>query len=177
MNINRRDFLKVGFIGSTVLATGSAFSIFGKENSFSVIKQGFRFLRDTDIEFLLAVAPVILNSNYPGVLGQNSEERLLNALDELMASLGEFSQKQLSQLFDLMSIAPLRYLAGGPFSGWQNSSEQQINDFLLGWKNSIFSLKRMGYASICKLIAMSWYTQPENFVQAGYPGPPKKYPA
>lgn len=177
MNINRRDFLKVGLIGSIVLTTGGVFTVFSKKDSDFVSKQGFHFLREADIDFLLAIAPVILHSNYPGVLGEKSEEVLLKALDELMASLGVFSQKQLSQLFDLMSTAPLRYLAGAPFGHWSNSSEQQINDFLLGWKNSIFSLKRTGYASICKLIAMSWYTQPENFVQAGYPGPPKKYPA
>jgi len=97
------------------------------------------------------------------------------AIDKQIMSLGEHSQKQLRQLFNLLTSSTLRYLAGGPVNQWSTASTEQVNSFLLGWKNSMFALKRTGYAALGKLITMSWYTQAENYQQAGYPGPPKIY--
>jgi len=172
-DINRRGFLKVGVLGSLTLALGSSFHALSIGYSVSHPAKERVFLRKQDTEFLLAIAPAILNKNYPGILGEQAAERLLTALDNMMLTFNNFSQKQLLQLFDLMSVAPLRYLAGGPFAPWSKASKQQASDFLVDWQNSSLSLKRMGYSSLCKLITMSWYAQPENFIQSGYPGPPK----
>jgi len=172
-NINRRDFLKIGLVGALTLTVGSSLTTLRIGGGESQRINGLQFIREQDAEFILAIAPVILNTNYPGMLGEQAAERLLLSLDKMMGTFGEFSQQQLLQLFDLMSIAPLRYLAGGPFSSWSKASTQQSDNFLVGWQQSSLSLKRMGYSSLCKLITMTWYSQPENYVQSGYPGPPK----
>jgi len=172
-NINRRDFLKIGLIGALTLTVGSSLTTLSSGGYGSQRINGLQFIRQQDAEFILAIAPVILNTNYPGVLGEQAAERLLLLLDKMMQTFSEYSQQQLLQLFDLMSIAPLRYLAGGPFVPWSKASSQQSDNFLTGWQQSSLSLKRMGYSSLCKLITMTWYSQPENYVQSGYPGPPK----
>ena len=172
-NINRREFLKIGAIGSLTLALGSSFHALSIGYSKPSPVKGLQFLREQDAEFLLAIAPAILKVNYPGFLGEQAAERLLKTLDKMMITFNEFSQQQLLQLFDLMSVAPLRFIAGGPFTAWSKATPQQVADFLTGWQKSSLSLKRMGYSSLCKLITMTWYSQPENYIQSGYPGPPK----
>ncbi len=173
MKTSRRDFLKVGLLGSAVLLVGSSLSAFSVVKSSKNDLHDLSFLTPSDTELLLALAPIILKANYPGILGKKAEQRLLVTIDNQVSSLGQHSQKQLQQLFDLLGSSTLRYFAGAPSSDWSKASTDQIESFLEGWKNSLFTLKRTGYAALCKLLTMSWYTQPENFSQASYPGPPK----
>ena len=173
MKTSRRDFFKVGLLGSAVLLAGSSLSTFALVKSHKKKLPHLDFLSPSDTELILALAPIMLKINYPGVLGKAAENRLLVAIDKQISSLGEHSQKQLQQLFDLLGSSTLRYLAGAPTSDWSTASADQIESFLDGWKNSLFTLKRTGYAALGKLITMNWYIQPENYSQSGYPGPPK----
>lgn len=138
---------------------------------------GYKVLRPGDLEFLSALAPAILVDSYPGTLGDQAQERLLKALDRLVGTLQEYSRGQLLMLFDVMQVAPLRAAMGAPWGSWSEASVADVDAFLNGWKNSGLQLKRMGYGSLCKLVAMCWYSQPETFVSSGYPGAPKKIPA
>ena len=176
MKTSRRYFFKVGLLGSAVLLAGSSLSAFTRVKSSKNNLPKLAFLSVSDTELLLALAPIVLKANYPGSLEKEAEHRLLLAIDTQILSLGEHSKKQLQQLFDLLGSPTLRYLAGGPSNDWTTASTDKIEDFLDDWKNSLFALKRTGYAALCKLITMNWYTQPENYAQASYPGPPKIYP-
>jgi hypothetical protein len=180
LNTSRRDFFKISLLGSAVLLVGSGLSnvLLAKSVNVSVTDR-LSFLQPIDAEFLLALAPSILSSNFSGnntaAVNNKANQRLLKSIDQQIMSLGEHSQKQLRQLFDLLTSSTLRYLAGAPISDWSTASTKQIEDFLMGWKNSVFALKRTGYGSLVKLLTMNWYTQAENYHQAGYPGPPKIY--
>jgi hypothetical protein len=173
---SRRDFFKVGLLGGAVLLVGSSLSAFTRVKSSKNNSPKLDFLSVSDTELLLALAPIVLKANYPGSLEKEAEQRLLRAIDQQILSLGEHSKKQLQQLFDLLGSSTLRYFAGGPSNDWSTASTDHIERFLDDWKHSLFALKRTGYAALCKLITMNWYTQPENFLQAGYSGPPKIYP-
>lgn len=173
MKTSRRDFFKVGLLGSAVLMAGSSLSTFALIKPHQKKLPNLDFLSSSDTELILALAPIMLKANYPGILGKEAEHRLIVAIDKQISSLGDHSQKQLQQLFDLLGSATLRYLAGAPMSDWSTASADQIESFLDGWKNSLFALKRTGYAALAKLITMNWYVQPENYSQAGYPGPPR----
>ncbi len=94
-----------------------------------------------------------------------------------MQHLDVYSQKQLRQLFDVMNMGPVRVIAGGPIDDWLAASADDINTFLISWRDSIIPIKRMGYTSLSKMIVNCWYALPENYAQAGYPGPPKKLTA
>ena len=176
LNTSRRAFFKVSLLGSAVLFIGSSLStVLLSQSSHSSEQDNFRFLRPVDVAFLLALAPAVLKANFPARLGEKANYRLLIAIDQQVSSLAEHSQQQLRQLFDLLTSSSLRYFTGAPTGDWSTVSTEKIDDFLLGWKNSMFSLKRTGYAALVKLISMSWYSQAENYQQAGYPGPPKIY--
>ena len=101
MKTSRRDFLKVGLLGSIVLLAGSRFSALSLVKPSENNLQHLSFLKASDAELLLALVPIILKANYPGTLGEDAEHRLLIAIDHQISSLGQHSQKQLQQLFDL----------------------------------------------------------------------------
>jgi len=175
LNTSRRDFFKVSLLGSVVLLVGSSVSTLVLAKSNHNVLPDFNFLRPSDAEFLLALAPVMLKANYPGILGRKASQRLLFSIDKQISSLSVHSRKQLRQLFDLLTSSTLRYFAGASINDWSVAPIEQIEGFLQGWKNSMFSLKRTGYSALGRLVIMSWYAQPENNLQAGYPGPPKIY--
>jgi hypothetical protein len=173
---SRRDFFKVGLLGSAVLLACSSFSALALVKPKKNNLRDFDFLTLSDTEFLLALAPVVLKANYPTLLRKEAEQRLLLGIDKQITSLGDHSQKQLRELFDLLTLSSLRYFAGVPTTNWPTASSDQIEGFLQGWKSSLFALKRTGYAALVKLITMNWYAQPENYAQSGYQGPPKIIP-
>jgi len=176
VNTSRREFFKISILGSAVLLLGSSLStrILAKPDHAS-LEQNYSFMRPLDIEFILALAPAILSVNKSGAFTEKVQLQLISTIDRQIASLGEDSQKKLRQLFELLTSSSLRYLAGAPTSRWSTTSAEQADSFLMGWKTSMFSLKRTGYAALVKLVTMSWYCQSENYQQSGYPGPPKIY--
>ena len=133
----------------------------------------YRYLTDDDVALLTALAPVILGPAYPGTLAEQADKRLLASLDRTIHNLNGFARKELLQLLQMLASAPLRLALGAPFSGWQQASAEDVEDFLQNWRNSSVAVKRTGYSVLCKLFSLVWYAQPENYALAGYPGPPQ----
>ena len=172
----RRGFMQLSATSAAALTLGSSLAaLTGCSKTPSA--SGFNVLRDGDLEFLTALAPVILAGSYPGTLADQAPQRLLQALDNLVGTLQDYSRSQLLMLFDVMQVAPIRLAMGAQWGSWKDATPEDIDAFLQGWKTSNIQLKRMGYGSLCKLLCMCWYAQPETFALTGYPGAPKKIPA
>lgn len=172
----RRGFLKFGLMGSAALAIAGTTATLSGCSQQPDSTSGYKILRAQDREFLAALIPAIVGSAYPGALNAQAKNRTIRQLDNLIYTLHEFNRTQMMQLFDALSIAPVRFAMGGPWVRWQEASTQQVNDFLTSWRDSSIQLKRMGYVSLAKLVGICWYAQPENFASIGYPGPPTKIP-
>lgn len=168
----RRGFMQLSATSAAALSMGGALaSLTGCSKAPAA--SGYKVLRSGDIEFLNALAPVILSGSYPGSLGEQAAQRLMQSLDKLIGTLQEYAQSQLMLLLDVMQVAPIRVAMGAQWSSWADASAADIEAFLENWKTSNIQLKRMGYGSLAKLFTMCWYRQPETFVFSGYPGPPK----
>lgn len=172
LSTTRRGFMQLSAGSAALLTVGGSFAAL-TGCSQRAAAPGYRLLRPAHLEFIAAIAPVILNKSYPGMLAEDAENRLLTALDRLMGTLQHYAQKELVMLLDVMAVAPLRKLMGAPWSRWSEASTADIEAFLQDWKSSRIQLKRMGYGSLCKLVSICWYAQPETFVSSGYPGPPQ----
>lgn len=176
-NVSRRGFIKLSASSAAALSVGSSVALMTGCSRQPDGDLGLTFLTKDDAEFILAIAPAILAKSFPASLSrEDADIRLIKAVDALINTLGGHAKVQLEQLFTLMSSAPLRVVVNAPFGGWKDASEEQIESFLHAWKTSPLSIKNMGYASLCKVICLSWYSQPETFQLTGYPGPPKKIP-
>lgn len=173
----RRGFLKLGVMGTATLVLGSAVATLTGCASPLEQNSDYKFLRPNDREFFAALIPVVLNNSFPGELSHDAAmKRTLLALDDLIYTLQYHNRIQMRQLFDALSMAPIRVAAGAAWADWKDMSPEQINDFLIGWRDSMIEPKRMGYVSMSKLIGISWYAQPESYTSTGYPGPPTKIP-
>lgn len=175
IHATRRDLLKLGTTSAAVLSIASSTALLAGCSRQPDAERKLTYLTAQDAEMVIALAPVMLNQSYPGSLGKDAEQRLLSQFDTIINTLDKGSRDLLIQLFDALSYAPIRLAMGAPFS-WQDAKTSEIKSFLDSWRTSSFALKNLGYASLCKLICVSWYIQPETYVASGYPGPPQKIP-
>ncbi len=156
----RREFLKTGLAGGLLLNVAAC---------TNPVEDGGRQA------VLAAVVPVFLAGALPGN-GEPFREllsRTVAGVDQAIAGLPLASQKEIAQLFKLLSFAPARILAAGLWSPWPEASPQAIGGFLESWRNSRFDLFKSGYAALHDLIFAAWYARPETWAAIGYPGPPK----
>lgn len=174
-NTTRRGFMQLSAGAAATLTLGSSLALMSGCSSQPA--EGLKFLSADDADFLAALTPVIMADSYPGQLTlEQARARQVAALDRLIGTLQQHAQSQLKQLLLVMSSAPLRLAMGAPFTNWREATPEQVEEFLLNWRDSNLQLKRMGYASLCKLQCMCWYAMPENYIASGYPGPPQKIP-
>ena len=173
----RRGFLQLGLMGTATLALGSTVATLTGCASTLERNSSFKFLTPDDRAFLSALIPQVLSKSFPGDLSEKSAmRRVLLSLDDVIYSLKYNNRHQMRMMFDALAMAPIRVIAGASWADWEDMSPKQVNDFLIGWRDSSIQLKRMGYVSLTKLINIGWYSQPESFASTGYPGPPVKIP-
>jgi len=173
----RRGFLQLGLMGTATLALGSAVATLTGCSSALEHNSEYKFLQSEDREFFAALIPVVLHKSFPGELSDDAAmKRTLLALDDLIYTLQYHNRIQMRQLFDALSMAPVRIIAGASWASWKDMRPKQVGEFLISWRDSIIQPKRNGYVALSKLIGISWYSQPESFASNGYPGPPIHIP-
>jgi hypothetical protein len=169
--LSRRNLLKVGLLGSAFLATaGLTASLSGC--SASTPQAGFAVIRASDLPFLNAAIPVMLEG---AVSPQAMPQAVIGTLETLDYSLNHVSPELLKltqQLFDVLAMPVTRGPLTGVWGSWENASTADVRAFLERWQNSSIDLLKMGHASLLQLVLMSWYGRAESWAHCGYPGPP-----
>jgi hypothetical protein len=169
--LSRRNLLKVGLFGSAFLATaGVTASLTGC--SASVPAAGLKVLRESDLPFLRALVPVMLEGTVPAEKMPQAVTGTLQSLDYSLHRLSPEMLKLTLQLFDVLALPITRGPLTGVWGSWEKASAQDIREFLARWENSSISLLKMGHASLLQLVMMAWYGRPESWAHCGYPGPP-----
>lgn len=170
--LTRRGVLKLG-IGATAFlsAAGVTASISGCSSSAAA--PGFSVLRGSDLPFLKAVIPVMLEGAMSDLAPQSVTDGTLRSLDAGLAHLSSEMLKLTRQLFDVLAMAITRGPLTGIWASWANADAEHIRHFLHRWQNSSLNLLRQGHSSLLQLVLMAWYSRTESWGQCGYPGPPK----
>lgn len=154
----RRQFLQTGLAGGLLLGIAGCTRPSANGRRGTVIA---------------AIAPVML----AGALDQGEARaaiaRTVSAVETAIAGLALPAQKEIGELFDLLSFAPTRALAAGLWTDWPQATPVEIAAFLESWRHSRFDLFKSGYAALHDLIFGAWYAAPENWPAIGYPGPPE----
>lgn len=174
IDFSRRNFLKLGATGSAALATVSlTATLAGCGARDQAAAQGFRFLRDADLELFRALIPVIV----AGALPEPAVERepliaeTVRRVDDACYRLGAPAQAQLYQLFDLLDFRLTRAAATAVLGRWSEAGPGDIEAFLQRWRHSRIGLFNVGYRALVKLVAASYYGLPSSWRLSGYPGP------
>lgn len=169
--LSRRHLLKVGLLGSAFLASaGLTASLSGC--SASMPQAGFAVIRESDLAFLRALIPVMLEG---AVAPEKMPQAVAGTLESLDYSLNHLSPELLKltvQLFDVLALPVTRGPLTGVWGSWENASAADVRRFLERWQNSWIGLLKMGHASLLQLVMMSWYSRAESWPHCGYPGPP-----
>lgn len=183
--LDRRSFLKLGVVGSSVLAgAGIIGSLQGcsshtVENDAHTGTRTLTFLREKDAIILSAVAPAVLKGNFPTdpEARQQALSQMLVDMDDFILHTTEQTQKQIHELFDLLYLAPFRMMVAGLWPTWQEASVDEVTEFLENWQTSRFNMLRQGYVLLTQLPSLMYYDQPANWTDDIYPGPPQHIPS
>ncbi len=172
--LSRRTFIKTGLLGGILLGGAWGFYQFTRPKEQSLLNQFSLELLDKEAaEIITKIAPAILLSE----LSERERslmppEKLVAAVEMVIAGFPEAVQKEILQLFNLLSLSPTRYLTTGIWS-WRDATENDIEVFLQKWRSSSWQLFRSAYLALVKLIMAAWYGTDESWTEIGYPGPPK----
>jgi len=171
--MNRREFLKLGAASSAALtATSLTATLTGCTDSIEPNSQ-WKVLTPSDRALLSAITPVMLKGSYPDTPAERESalNNILIIIDGGLSNFGPHNLKQVKDLFTLLNFSLSRGLTTGVWSKWENATEEEVENFLQRWRDSSVSLFNLGYNGLNKLIAASWYGQPQAWPKAGYPGP------
>ena len=84
-------------------------------------------------------------------------------------------QKEIAELFSLLTLAPTRRLLAGVAPVWQDAGVAEVSAFLESWRRSRFMLLQSAYAALHDLALGAWYARPERWEAIGYPGSPEVF--
>ncbi|WHS60052.1 twin-arginine translocation pathway signal protein [Pseudomonas sp. G2-4] len=170
--LSRRGLLKFSLGASAFLATvglGASLSGCSPHQPAS----GLAALRDSDLPFLRAVIPVMLDGAVAAGKIPAAAAATLQCLDTGLAHLSPAVLKLTRQLFDVLTLGVTRGPLTGIWGSWENASADDIRQFLERWENSSLDLLRQGHSSLLQMVMMAWYSRAEAWAHCGYPGPPK----
>lgn len=164
MNSARRHFIRTGIGGSLLLALS------GWLNA-----AGARPLSGAEREMLFAVSAAFLDGSLPteGEARRKALHRTVEGIAKAVSGLSAATQKEVGELFGLLTLLPGRLLIAGLGSTWAQASVGEVAGFLQSWRASRLDLLQSGYAALHDLTFGAWYARPENWEAIGYPGPPE----
>lgn len=181
--LSRRSFIKSGLMATGVLSAPTFLSGCALSPSALPKISELKVLRPKDVNILQAVMPRVLAKNFSEPSQTTTFQtnkrlsQLISQLDDFLFRSSEFNHQALHELFDVLDITPTRIALTGLWSDWSVASAEDIDSFLVDWRDSSFNLLRMGYCQLTQLTAIVYYAQPENWSERIYPGPPQHIPA
>lgn len=169
----RRQFIKTGLAGGLLLAVAAVF----QKQLDRMGKQALVAGNPLDPSLrtvVLAVAPVMLRGSFPTADPDRSAalKRIAGGVALAVGALSAASQKEVTDLFALLTFAPTRVAVAGVSARWDQASVADIEGFLRRWQESRVDLLKSGYQALHDLVLGAWYADPQSWTAIGYPGPP-----
>lgn len=162
---SRRSFLKAGLLGAIVLSAAGGLYRMSRP---AMVPQRFR-LDESAHAVLAALIPVVLKDAVaPG--SADADAALARTLDAI-AGLPLSAQKELQDLFALLSLGPARRLLAGLPDDWSAARAEDVAAFLQDWRTSRLGLLQSAYHGLHDLILGPWYSHESTWAAIGYPGP------
>ena len=169
MRTSRRRFIQAGAAGLALLA-----AVRRLDHPYAAPVSKLKKLDARTVEFLEAVVPVVLAGGLPSDAVERSAAiaQTIEGFDRALTGLDPGIQDEIGQMLGVLLYAPTRITVAGVWSPWREASAEEIAEFLRGWRDSRFELKRSGYRALAQLIKAGWYDNPAAWRIIGYPGPP-----
>lgn len=166
--MQRRWLLKLGVLSATALAVLGSASLLWRAPE----RKGGS-LTGSDLEVLAAVSAGLLEGSIP-IDPKARSAALASHLDRLastVAGLPRASQRELTQLLSILSLAPGRLALSSLATDWPRASREEIHAALETMRASRLTLRRQIYHALRDLTRAAWCADPATWVAMGYPGP------
>jgi len=158
--MKRRGFLKLGIGAAVVIGVAGA--------GVALIKPGLvdGRLSPGSRELMGAVAQAVLGELLPaaGVPAQ------LDRLDATIAGLPALTRKELSDALGLLGTAAGRFALVGLSRPWREAGAEDIRQALNAMRLSTSNTRQQVYHALRDLNVLAFFTAPDNWQAAGYPG-------
>lgn len=174
----RRQLLKTGLAGSLLLGVaGWLAPPLPAAPTRAPASSPFPSFSPEVREMLAAVAGCLLAGALPGEPDARRQALAaeVDALAQTVAGLSLATQKEIGELFGLLTVAPGRRLLAGVARPWGEASAAEVGEFLESWRGSRFGLLQSAYHALHDLVFGAWYAQPGHWAAIGYPGPPELF--
>ncbi len=168
---SRRTFLKLGVVATVVVAAGGA--IYRSLNP----QQHEKHVLDGEAKIALhAIVQAMLHNALPakGPEREAAVKQAISNVELAISGLPYHAQKEVANLFGLLSIGLARRLLTGVSSGWSEAQTQEVGAFLQNWRLHSSAIFQSGYHALHDLILGPYYGNPANWPSIGYPGPLKE---
>jgi hypothetical protein len=165
--MQRRSLLKLGAASAVVFAVGGA--------AVGALMPGLvdGRLSPGAREVFAALSRGMLDGSLPEPPSEMDQavHTLLDRLDQLVGSLPQHAQTELSQLLALLCSGPGRLALTGLRQDWSSSGTAQVQQGLQSMRLSSISLKQQAYLALHDLVGGAYFSQPAAWRRLGYPGP------
>ena len=168
MTVSRRSFLRVGLAGAITLAVAG-----GLYRALNTPSPLGKFTLDGDAKAALAaIIAVVLKGTIPA--SAQGTDAATDRVQGAIAGLPLVTQKEIQELFALLTLGPTRrFLAGIP-DNWSEAKTDDVTAFLQNWRVHRISMLQSAYHALHDLIIGPWYADESTWVSIGYPGPIKE---
>jgi len=169
VRIARRRFIQAGIAGAVLLTLARWI-----DRPLAAGPAAYRFLDARGVKSVGALVPVVLAGALPAdeAARRVAIGEVVSAFDRAVAGLSVPVQQEIGELFSFLHTPPLRMAFAGLWSPLEESTPQQIAEFLARWRDSPFDLQRASYRALTQLIQAAWYGNSSSWPSIGYAGPP-----
>lgn len=166
--LSRRRFLQVGLIGTVTLAAAG-----GLYRILNTPAPAQKFALGSEAKSALgAIVTAILQGAKPST--SEATELAIARVQAAIAGLPLATQKEIQDLFALLTLAPARrFLAGIP-GNWSDAKIADVAAFLESWRAHRFAMLQTAYHALHDLVIGGWYADESTWASIGYPGPIKE---
>jgi hypothetical protein len=167
--LSRRRFIAAGVLGAAALAGAGWWTLARRRPATAP----GRALDAQALAIVAAIVPAMLGPALPGGSERSVAIReTVDGVDRAVAGLLPAAQREVGQLFALLSLSPARQAFAGVAPDWPDASEEEVAAFLDRWRDSAWTLKRSAYDALHQLVMGAWYGNPRAWTAIGYGGPP-----
>ncbi len=169
MSASRRSVLKIGLVGSAVVAVGGA-GLALRPTHLLAPGAPLRCLTDKQFSVLAAVADALLPERdgwpRPGEIGIAEE------VDATLACCHPGVRKEMGQVLGLIENALVGLLVDRRFTTFTGSSRERQRRILEGWRHSRSATLKACFLAVHGFVVAAYFNRPEIHALIGYPGVP-----
>ena len=169
--MRRRHFIQAGVCGAALLALARWID---RPLEAASLPAPRHFLDARGMKTVGALVPVVLAGALPAdeAARRVAIGEIVAAFDRAVTGLAIPVQQEIGELFSFLHTPPLRVAFAGLWAPVEESTPQQLVEFLGRWRDSPFALQRASYRALTQLIQAAWYGNPASWASIGYAGPP-----